>query len=85
MSKSDDRWLDICTLLRGIEDEGEIVIIPERNAGHNKKLSFSVLKSQVFGDVADVILTVLNLADSFEFFITNDRLTVSVRIDVFKS
>lgn len=85
MSRCDDKWLDICTLLRGIEDEGEIVIMPTRNTGNTRTLSFTVTKPTVSGDTSELMLEVLNLADSFEFFVSNDRLTVIVRVNVFKS
>lgn len=85
MSRCDDKWLDICTLLRGIEDDGEIVIMPTRNNGSTRILSFTVTKPTVSGDTTELILDVLNLADSFEFFVSNDRLTVIVRVNVFKS
>lgn len=76
MSKAMDRWLDICTLLRSLQSDEKVEIIPATNDGSTKRLGFQVNYEQFRGDYKDTFIEVLTLSDWFEGFIDNGKLIV---------
>ena len=83
MSKEMDRWLDICTLLRILESEEEILIIPTENEGSYKRLEFKILNEKFTDEYKDTLLEVLRLSDRFETSFKNGKLKVAVYVDLF--
>ena len=85
MSKYDDKWLDICLLLRELQADGKVSITPANNSGKIKNLRFRLMERETSSETSRVILEVLNLADKFEFFINNGILEISVFVNVFNT
>jgi len=83
MSKEMDRWLDICTLLRILESDEEILIIPAENEGSYKRLEFKILNEKFTDEYKDTLLEVLRLSDRFETSFKNGKLKVAVYVDLF--
>lgn len=83
MSKYDDKWLDICALLRELQSNGEILITPANNSGNLKTLKFQVLVQKISGTTAKILFEVLKLSDRFEFYVNNNKLEISVFVNVF--
>ncbi len=83
MSKEMDRWLDICTLLRILESDEEILIIPTENEGSYKRLEFKILNEKFTDEYKDTLLEVLRLSDRFETSFKNGKLKVAVYVDLF--
>ena len=83
MSKEMDRWLDICTLLRILESDEEILIIPTENEGSYKRLEFKILNEKFTDEYQDTLLEVLRLSDRFETSFKNGKLKVAVYVDLF--
>lgn len=83
MSKEMDRWLDICTLLRILESDEEIYIIPAKNEGSVKSLGFQINNVKFMNEYKDTFLEILRLSDWFESSIENGKLKVTVYVDLF--
>jgi len=83
MSKEMDRWLDICTLLRILESDEEILIIPAENEGSYKRLEFKILNEKFTDEYKDTLLEVLRLSDRFETSFKNGKLKIAVYVDLF--
>lgn len=83
MSKEMDRWLDICTLLRILESDEEILIIPAENEGSYKRLEFKILNEKFTDEYKDTLLEILRLSDRFETSFKNGKLKVAVYVDLF--
>lgn len=83
MSKEMDKWLDICTLLRILESDEEILIIPTENEGSYKRLEFKILNEKFTDEYKDTLLEVLRLSDRFETSFKNGKLKVAVYVDLF--
>ena len=83
MSKEMDRWLDICTLLRILESDEEILIIPTENEGSYKRLEFKILNEKFTDEYKDTLLEVLRFSDRFETSFKNGKLKVAVYVDLF--
>ena len=83
MSKEMYRWLDICTLLRILESDEEILIIPAENEGSYKRLEFKILNEKFTDEYKDTLLEVLRLSDRFETSFKNGKLKVAVYVDLF--
>ena len=83
MSKEMDRWLDICTLLRILESDEEILIIPAENEGSYKRLEFKILNEKFTDEYKGTLLEVLRLSDRFETSFKNGKLKVAVYVDLF--
>lgn len=80
VSKAMDRWLDICTLLRSLQSDEKVEIIPATNDGSTKRLGFQVNYEQFRGDYKDTFIEVLTLSDWFEGFIDNGKLIVTLYV-----
>ena len=83
MSKEMNRWLDICTLLKLLESNEEIFIIPARNDGSAKRLGFQMRNLKCMEEYKETLLEILKLSDWFECCIENGKLIVTVYVDLF--
>ena len=83
MSRYDDKWLDICVLLRELQSNGIIEVIPRKNDGKLKRLDFKLLDERVSDDTAKLLLQVFTLADKFEFLVSDNKLSITIFVNVF--
>lgn len=81
MSRYEDKWLDICTLLRQLQAAGKVLIVPAENKTDIRQLGFCISGS-FSGNAAASLIDVLQLADRFEFSADGGNIKATVFVDL---
>ena len=81
MSRYEDKWLDICTLLMELQSNGKVLVIPAKHSGKTRQLSFQL--NGAFSETSSaLIVEILRLADWFEFSVNSDKVLATVFVDL---
>lgn len=81
MSRYEDKWLDICSLLVELQSDGQVVVIPASNDTKAKRLSF-MITGAFSGLSSAMLVSVLELADRFEFSSDKNKVIATVFVDL---